>query len=277
MKRITLILVFSAFFIYSFSQNRNYKITYKQCVQYDTLKTLIDTIGFQAVLTGNDRESNYVYFKHSTSTNMVKPTLSPGTIANAIDQKKSGTYTYKVGSETDEFGSMLFYDKLADSTFIREKSEREYIIATEKTPVINWQIGKEEKQIKNYRCIKATCYFRGRNYTVWFTPDIAIAEGPWKFKGLPGLIMELEDDKHQVKIYVSEMEYPTKDIVPQFTTLGKMVTVMDCILYRNNDKMRRAQAVQTLLNGQENVEKFGVKPTVTSKNGSAFGIEKKLN
>ncbi|MCD8031169.1 MAG: GLPGLI family protein [Bacteroides sp.] len=61
----------------------------------------------------------------------------------------------------------------------------------------NWTIKDSVKTILEYECQLAECDFRGRTYYAWYTPDIAISDGPWKFNGLPGLIMELYDkDKH---------------------------------------------------------------------------------
>ncbi len=53
--------------------------------------------------------------------------------------------------------------------------------------------------ISSYKCHKATTYFAGRNYTAWYTTEIPINDGPYKFKGLPGLIVKIEDtQKHHV-------------------------------------------------------------------------------
>ena len=71
----------------------------------------------------------------------------------------------------------------------------------EPTPKQNWQIGNETKTIVGYQCQKATCSFRGRNYTAWFAVDIPLSYGPWKFCGLPGLILKVQDD---AKEYVFE-------------------------------------------------------------------------
>src|SRR5690606_34206944 len=37
------------------------------------------------------------------------------------------------------------------------------------------------------------CDSGGRIYTAWFTQDIPINEGPYKFYGLPGMILKIED------------------------------------------------------------------------------------
>lgn len=57
------------------------------------------------------------------------------------------------------------------------------------TEPIRWNILDETKKIHNYTCQKAETTFRGRNYEAWFTTDIPIPDGPWKFRGLPGLIV----------------------------------------------------------------------------------------
>lgn len=72
---------------------------------------------------------------------------------------------------------------------------------TEPAPKQDWQIKNETMTIVGYTCQKATCNFRGRNYTAWFTVDIPISQGPWKFCGLPGLILKVHDD---AKEYVFE-------------------------------------------------------------------------
>ncbi len=58
-----------------------------------------------------------------------------------------------------------------------------------------WIITKEKRKILNYNCIKATTQFRGRNYEAWYTESIPLQNGPWKFCGLPGLIIMVKDDK----------------------------------------------------------------------------------
>ena len=72
--------------------------------------------------------------------------------------------------------------------------DSENLYYTENLPLFNWQIGTETDTVCGYECIKATCLWRGRDFTAWFTPDIPVEYGPWKFGGLPGLIMMVSDD-----------------------------------------------------------------------------------
>ena len=67
---------------------------------------------------------------------------------------------------------------------------------TEPWPSMQWTLGTEKQTICGYQCQKATCHWRGRDYEAWFTSAIPLKSGPWKFGGLPGLIMKIYDTKH---------------------------------------------------------------------------------
>jgi GLPGLI family protein len=64
---------------------------------------------------------------------------------------------------------------------------------------IQWEIGNGTEQQNGYPAQKAVANFGGRVWTAWFTKEINISDGPYKFSGLPGLIVKLEDDKGDYK------------------------------------------------------------------------------
>lgn len=66
---------------------------------------------------------------------------------------------------------------------------------------LNWKITQETKQVGEYQCYKAITterlYSRQGHYynetiVAWFTPEIPLNFGPKSYKGLPGLILEVE-------------------------------------------------------------------------------------
>ncbi len=61
-------------------------------------------------------------------------------------------------------------------------------------PEFSWEITGDTAEVFGYDCIRAECDFRGRHWTAWFAPEIAVNEGPWKLRGLPGLILKAEAD-----------------------------------------------------------------------------------
>jgi len=60
---------------------------------------------------------------------------------------------------------------------------------------LNWNILTDKQKIGEYNAQKATTEFGGRKWTAWFSTDIPFQDGPYKFSGLPGLIVKIEDDK----------------------------------------------------------------------------------
>lgn len=67
--------------------------------------------------------------------------------------------------------------------------------------LIQWTISSEIEDYRGMKVQKATGELSGRNWTVWFTTEIPIIEGPYKFKNLPGFVVKAEDKN---KDYVFE-------------------------------------------------------------------------
>lgn len=72
-------------------------------------------------------------------------------------------------------------------------------------PEIVWKIDNEQRLYMNYTVQKATTTFKGRKYIAWFAPEIPISSGPYKFKGLPGLIVEIYDPKKTHHFWLIEV------------------------------------------------------------------------
>ncbi len=62
-------------------------------------------------------------------------------------------------------------------------------------PKQQWIITDSIKNSNSFQVQKAVAKFGGRSWIAWFTRDIPIPYGPYKFNGLPGLIMELYDTR----------------------------------------------------------------------------------
>ena len=71
---------------------------------------------------------------------------------------------------------------------VSDMSETSIFLDEEISPQ-EWTIDSDTCRILDYLCYRATTKFRGREYEVFFTPEIPINEGPWKLYGLPGLIL----------------------------------------------------------------------------------------
>jgi len=58
-----------------------------------------------------------------------------------------------------------------------------------------WILTSDTLTIQNYKCQKSLLNYRGRKYEAWYTTEIPISNGPFKFQGLPGLIIKINDSK----------------------------------------------------------------------------------
>ncbi|WP_226064548.1 GLPGLI family protein [Kaistella polysaccharea] len=76
----------------------------------------------------------------------------------------------------------------------------------ESTDILQWKILPDLKSYKNFILQKATTNFGGRKWIAWFSKDIPINEGPYKFHGLPGLIFQIEDEQHYFSFNLIEIK-----------------------------------------------------------------------
>jgi GLPGLI family protein len=75
-----------------------------------------------------------------------------------------------------------------------EFSENEFKYSEK--PDFKWKISTESKEILGYKVYLANTTYAGRDYVAYFTPQILVQDGPYKFFGLPGLILEIFDKKY---------------------------------------------------------------------------------
>ena len=73
-----------------------------------------------------------------------------------------------------------------------------------------WKMEEGNSTVCGYLCKKATTTFRGRKYTAWYAPKIPYSDGPWKFWGLPGLILKVSDDKNEYSFECATIEKPKR-------------------------------------------------------------------
>lgn len=73
-------------------------------------------------------------------------------------------------------------------------------------PAIDWKISSDTATFGGLHCQKATGHFRGRDYIVWFCPDLPVHTGPWKLNGLPGVIVDAHDTRNEVQFRFDGVE-----------------------------------------------------------------------
>lgn len=200
--KLSLILILSLFYVIGFPQKvtviepSQLEVQYSYTEQFDTLKLdqprkdpMLLRIGkdcsqfFNLQRYYNDSLLNDPDGEKAWGQMMLKAIHSHQYNSMPIAKTSLHAYLYKNYPQ----GQLTVADQLVGTYF----GQYEETYASQK-----WMMEDSTKQVLGYTCQKAECDFRGRHYVAWFTPDIPISDGPWKFNGLPGLILEVYDSKH---------------------------------------------------------------------------------
>ena len=160
----------------------NYKAGFKSCVErpqlFDDMTLLIGEHSSCFYSTTNIEQQQVLdSVIHATS----------GDISQVLAASSKMRSSSKLGQRYVVLKNYPTADKLTYTTELIGKTAFKY---EEPMPVFEWELLDGDSVIAEYSCNKAKTFFRGRVWTVWYTPDITVSEGPWKLCGLPGLILK---------------------------------------------------------------------------------------
>lgn len=175
------ILTFSICKAQDLSEKFKYKATYELTWQIDSTNDESIQEETMVLYMGDNisRFSSEIFMKHDS--------------INALRKKnfqKTGRF---MPAPQTKFEYTIFKDFTTGEIYFYEKIFKDKFKYTEGLPLQKWDIQQETKEISGYKTQKATTSYAGRNYIAWFTSEIAISDGPYKFSGLPGLIIEIYD------------------------------------------------------------------------------------
>ena len=80
-----------------------------------------------------------------------------------------------------------------------------------------WKILEDTLSIGGIPCQKATADFGGRKWEAWFAASIPISEGPYKFNGLPGLILKVNDSQGYWNFDLASIQSINKNLQVYFS------------------------------------------------------------
>lgn len=136
---------------------------------------------------------------------------------------------------------------------------RERFQYSEPRNIFHWKLLADTATIAGFHCQKAETNFSGRKWIAWFTTEIPINDGPYKFEGLPGLIIKINDSQNYYVFTLSGLENknftvtspklqsPIKTSKEKFFALSKK--------YNQNKFEMDQQHGITFTSGQEEIKK----------------------
>ncbi|AIY12302.1 GLPGLI family protein [Cellulophaga baltica] len=76
-----------------------------------------------------------------------------------------------------------------------------------------WNLTTNTKEILGYLCQEAKTTYGTREYTAYFTTQLNYPDGPWRFSGLPGLILEIKSDDDFFKLIATSIATKKEKLV----------------------------------------------------------------
>lgn len=169
----SIILTLCQFF---YSQNTNFIYEYTSIpdstAKQNTLKELM-------VLTISKDKSEFYSLNQFKNDSIVKLDISKGFPPPPQSILQKSSRVIKENSRKNQITSII---PISSTTFVINE-------------VLNlkWKLLEDSKKIMNFNVQKAVANYGGRTWIAWFTKEIPIQDGPYKFCQLPGLILEVED------------------------------------------------------------------------------------
>ncbi|WP_353084383.1 GLPGLI family protein [Flavobacterium sp.] len=167
----------------AFSQN-NYQVQYKMTTLFDGIKN------YDANLTFSEQNSCFEY------------KLSIKDTATAETQDENG---HKIINFPNKNKQSIFIN-FKDKKITELKKLKSVYLVEDTLSIPKWNITNEIKNINNLQCQKATTFYKGRTYEVWYAIEYPSIFGPWKLNGLPGLIILAQDEKREVFFEAIEIQ-----------------------------------------------------------------------
>ncbi len=160
-------------------------------VEYEVSFNLGITIQKEAILISNGTSS---IFKTLNNQNREK-----------ITRSEDGNYNIVAKGETE----VIYTDLSYNTNFIISSLENKKYKIIDNFQPLKWDLQLDKsKLINGVKVFNATTNFRGRKYSAWYNPAIPVPTGPWKFSGLPGLIIEISDTTNKFQWAAKTIKYP---------------------------------------------------------------------
>ncbi len=205
-----------------------------------------------------DKHELILTVEGSESLSVIRPGVS-------IDKEKQEARDFSVKAD-DDIGRQVYKNSKTGETVFRDfypsGGTLEPCVVKDPVSKMSWKFLTEKKQIGPYACKSAQTTFRGRTYLAWYTEQLPIMHGPWKFIGLPGALVEVESSDHIILLRLSKVE--SEAVMPiQKPTDGLALTMEEYV-------KRKGAAMEELLNALKAKLPRGAEVSVNSSGDYNF-------
>ncbi|MDR1369098.1 MAG: GLPGLI family protein [Dysgonamonadaceae bacterium] len=206
------------------------KCTYEFLYLNDSIENTYSSSELYIVQIGKDHVKSYFY-KTFYRDSMESTPAGINELTNMVNTfvKEPANYgKYPPFLSRGDFPVHIYKDYKKEKIITTDWISSHRFTYEEKLVPQDWTIIGDTMTILGYSCQKAQCSFRGREWEAWFAADIPVSEGPWKFSGLPGLILMLKDTQSHYSFELKGLQQVNE---PIFMDISKKATKIDRISF----------------------------------------------
>lgn len=199
MKKYFILLFLST----SITGNAQIEVTYIQNYQFDSTD-IKSKKSFIMKLFVFDEKSIFI-----SENRMYNDSIALNFNANSIDITKP----IVLNTRPDASKEIIVIENSSSmlKQYFRFGNKETYLYNDTITP--KWIIINNDTILNDIKCKKAMTIFKGRSYTAWFSLEHPIPFGPYKFRGLPGLIIKIEDAKKMICYELQSIKTSNRNFV----------------------------------------------------------------
>ncbi len=122
-------------------------------------------------------------------------------LIDSLEQNKNVEETIRKEYQNKKYRALYHFDIEVYHNFPQGKMTIIDVITPniftykEDSPLFKWELLPDTMTVCGYVCNKAIAEYGGRKWIAWYAPNIPVSYGPWKFAGLPGLVLEATDSE----------------------------------------------------------------------------------
>jgi len=159
---------------------------------------------------------------HKSQISIYSSTLLCNTLESSYSSKEAKAFYNRNSKEIIQtsYGGIPKYPKSVSSVYktkdllMVSMPVGRYIFTYEE-PKLKWDILNDRKEIQGFSSrLAKTTTDTGDTFYAWFTDEIAIPDGPFRFKGLSGLILEVYNKNRTIEIYATDIKKSNDLIEP---------------------------------------------------------------
>jgi len=202
---------------------------------------------------------------HKSQINLYASTLLCNNLESSYYSREAKAFYNRNSKRTPtistNYGAIPKYPKSVISVY---KNKENLVVSmpvgryifTYDEPQLKWEILNERKDIRGFKSqLAKTITDTGETFFAWFTDDIAIPDGPFRFKGLSGLVLEVYNKNRTIEIYA--------------TDIRKSEEIIEPLNYGNDVKAKsKKQFLEARKNYQENPSIYNGNMRVFDENGN---------